>query len=81
LKGFNGGVIGVGVKLMLALLVVCLTACTTAKVQPWERGHLSRVDMAWEPDAMQSAFREHIYTAKEGASGGASTGGGGCGCY
>jgi hypothetical protein len=36
--------------------------------------------MAWDPDPMAAAQRNHTYTSKEQATGGASVGGGGCGC-
>lgn len=58
-----------------------LQGCSSTPIAAWERGDLSRTEMAWEPDPMQAGFRQHVYTAKEGASGGDSTGGGGCGCY
>lgn len=61
--------------------ILLLAGCETVEVKPWQRGELARQEMAWEPDPMESAFREHVYTAKEGASGGVGTGGGGCGCY
>ncbi|HVK98340.1 MAG TPA: DUF4266 domain-containing protein [Dongiaceae bacterium] len=69
-------------KLLLLPFVLVLAACTTTEsVQPWERGQLARTDMAWNTDPLHNAMREHVYTSKEGASGGLSTGGGGCGCY
>ncbi len=71
-------------KLLAAASILCVLAlagCETSPVKPWERGSLARQDMAWQPDPMESAFRDHIYTSKEGASGGIGTGGGGCGCY
>ncbi|RLT94453.1 DUF4266 domain-containing protein [Ketobacter sp.] len=58
-----------------------LAGCETAPVKAWQRGDLARTEMAWQPDPMESAFRDHVYTSKEGASGGVGTGGGGCGCY
>ena len=64
----------VGAVLLLALL----SACTPVK--PWERGDLARPEMAWSPDPMQAGYREHAYFGKEGSSGGAGVGGGGCGC-
>lgn len=66
---------------LLLISVLLLSACSTAPVNPWERGDLSRAGMQWETDPMESAMREHIYTAKEAAAGGIGTGGGGCGCY
>ncbi len=64
--------------LLLPVLLSSLWGCTT--VQPWERGDLAKIEMAWDPDPMKSALRDHIYFSKEGSSGGASSGGGGCGC-
>jgi hypothetical protein len=68
-------------KLLLLPCVLLLAACATEPVQPWQRGQLARADMAWDTDPLHSAMRDHIHTSKEGASGGLSTGGGGCGCY
>jgi hypothetical protein len=62
-------------------LVCLLSGCETTTVQAWERGTLAAKSMSWEPDPMQSILRDHVYTSKEGASGGVGTGGGGCGCY
>ncbi len=69
-------------KLLITIFcIVLLSGCETATVQAWQRGKLSRTDMAWQADPMTSAYRDHVYTSKEGASGGIGTGGGGCGCY
>lgn len=62
----------------LVLLIALTTGCTT--VQPWERGNLSRNEMAWSPDTLQDQFSEHVFFAKEAASGGYGSAGGGCGC-
>ncbi|MGR9108150.1 MAG: DUF4266 domain-containing protein [Gammaproteobacteria bacterium] len=58
---------------------LCLVGCTS--VQPWERGHLAKPQMALDSNPMQKAQREHTYGAREAASSGGSTQGGGCGCY
>ena len=50
------------------------------KVQPWQKGNLAKPEMAFDPDALETRFADHTYFSKEGASGGASVGGGGCGC-
>lgn len=60
---------------MAALLAGC------APVQPWERGHLAKPQMALEPYPGQAAFGEHIHGGREAASGGSASSGGGCGCY
>lgn len=54
------------------------TACTT--VAPYQRGYLARPDMAFEQSAGIVKALEKTFPAKEAASGGASVGGGGCGC-
>ncbi|MBA53695.1 MAG: hypothetical protein CMK89_04505 [Pseudomonadales bacterium] len=74
------------IKKCCSVLVFCvgsclLAACETSPVKPWQRGDLARAEMAWEPDPMESSLRDHVYTSKEGSSGGVGTGGGGCGCY
>ena len=68
------------ISLMLSLLLLSNAACTIKEVKPWERGDLARQEMAFEPDATEAAFRDHVYFSKEASSGGADVGGGGCGC-
>lgn len=69
-------------QLRLALLLVLsgamLISCT--EVRAWERGYLARDEMAWDPDALESALNDHIFFSKEASSGGNSAAGGGCGC-
>jgi len=65
--------------LALALALGALAGC--APVAPYQRGYLARPDMAAEPAELGTAKAiEKVYTAKEAAFGGASVGGGGCGC-
>jgi hypothetical protein len=66
---------------LLMLLSLCLAIWGCAPVAPWERGHLAKPQMSLDPHPAQTGFREHIYGGREAASGGASTSGGGCGCY
>ena len=63
----------------IVLAAAALVAWGCAPVAPYQRGHLSRPDMALDP-APGARAREVAYAAKEAASGGASVGGGGCGC-
>lgn len=65
-------------KVLLALALVACTGCTA--VAPYQRGYLARPDMAFEPSPGMGKAIEKTYSAKEAASGGASVGGGGCGC-
>ena len=66
-------------KVAVISLVTLLSACVTT-VEPWEREQLAKNEMAWDPDPLQAAFKQHVHTSKEAATGGNSTTGGGCGC-
>jgi hypothetical protein len=59
-----------------ALLALTQAACV--KVAPYERGHLAHPTMSAED--LSSAMDEHVRQISEGAKGGVSGGGGGCGC-
>jgi len=61
-----------------ALCALALAACV--EVAPYQRGYLARPDMALDPTPGTAKALEKTYSAKEAASGGASVGGGGCGC-
>jgi len=69
------------VRIAAILACAALTACASVDdVKPWQKGDLARPEMTFEGDRLEKAFSEHIYSSKEGASGGAGVGGGGCGC-
>lgn len=57
-----------------------LTGCAGIGVKPWQREQLARNSMQLNPDPTVTALHEHVYFSKEGASGGRSFDGGGCGC-
>jgi thiol-disulfide isomerase/thioredoxin len=61
-------------------LVASTAAAAKGKVRAWERGVLARRDMALDSDPLETAFDDHVFFSKEGASGGRSFAGGGCGC-
>jgi hypothetical protein len=64
---------------MLALLTMSgLSGCSS--VQPWEKQNLAKPEMTFEGDPLDTGYTEHMYSSKEGSSGGAGVGGGGCGC-
>jgi hypothetical protein len=66
-------------KVLIALVFAVLAAaCTT--VAPYQRAYLARDDMSLEGNAGTAKALDKTYSAKEAASGGASVGGGGCGC-
>jgi len=66
--------------LLLTLICTSLIACTGLGVEPWERDILAKAEMQPAATAVDGAFDDHIYFSKEASSGGASFGGGGCGC-
>jgi hypothetical protein len=65
-------------RVLLAACVCALAGCAT--VQPWQKGNLAKPEMAFDYDVLDARFMDHTYFSKEGASGGAGVGGGGCGC-
>ncbi len=65
-------------RILVLTVAVAGSACAT--VQPWQRGDLARAEMAFEPDPVLASYRRHTEFSKEAASGGATLGGGGCGC-
>jgi len=66
--------------LALAALSLLGGCGSLGQVSPWEKGNLAKPEMTFEGDRLDNNFTEHIYSSKEGASGGAGVGGGGCGC-
>lgn len=65
-------------RLLLVACALALAACSS--VQPWQKGNLAKPEMAFDSDPLEVRFADHTYFSKEGASGGAGVGGGGCGC-
>jgi hypothetical protein len=59
-----------------ALFFVFSAGCT--RVAPYERGVLARPTMS--PGSLAGPGEEHVYDVHEGATGGGTAGGGGCGC-
>ena len=49
-------------------------------VKPYERDRLADPIMAWDRDAISSAYLDHIRETREGARGATGGAGGGCGC-
>jgi hypothetical protein len=63
-----------------ALVAAALAASACVPVAPYQRGYLARDDMALDASPGTAKALEKTYASKEAASGGASVGGGGCGC-
>jgi hypothetical protein len=67
-------------RISAVLAALLLAACSLTPPAAWQRGNLAQPIMAWDPDVLDAAARDHTYISKEAASGGASPAGGGCGC-
>jgi hypothetical protein len=65
-------------RIFLVLALLGCVGCST--VAPYQRGYLARPDMAFDASPGATRALEKTFGAKEAASGGASVGGGGCGC-
>ncbi|HWY23593.1 MAG TPA: DUF4266 domain-containing protein, partial [Nevskia sp.] len=64
----------------LLLCLALLSGCAGMTPKAWQRGDLAQPEMAWDPDPVDAAIREHTYNSKEAATGSATVAGGGCGC-
>jgi hypothetical protein len=67
-----------GASPLFLMSMLSLSGCSN--VQPWEKQNLAKPEMTFEGDRLDTSYTEHIYSSKEGASGGSGVGGGGCGC-
>jgi hypothetical protein len=59
-------------------LSLSLVGC--GHVAPYEREELAKPTMDTEGEGSELVFRAHVQESREGATGGAETSGGGCGC-
>ena len=66
--------------ILLAVVLVNLSACSSFGVEPWDRDLLAKKAMALTSSPVDAAIDDHNYYSKEASSGGKSFGGGGCGC-
>lgn len=62
----------------LALAALGAAGCVT--VHPYQREYLARASMDGSSEDGETAFRAHVHDSREGATGGHSSTGGGCGC-
>lgn len=64
---------------LLGALAAAACGCA-ATVKPWDRDLLAQKKMSYAPIPIERGIDDHIYFSKEGSTGGAGVGGGGCGC-
>jgi hypothetical protein len=62
----------------VAMVLAALAVTGCSHVAPYERGMLAHPTMTSED--VSSGMDEHVRAVSEGASGGLTGGGGGCGC-
>ena len=65
---------------LFTVLFPFISGCSSQPVQAWQKQDLSRLEMQFESNTVQSGFEQHFYFSKEGSSGGEGFAGGGCGC-
>jgi hypothetical protein len=68
------------ITLFCVFLLVAASVAGCAQVSPAQRGVLARPEMQFDPDMSHVKVVDQVYAAREAASGGRVTGGGGCGC-
>ena len=64
----------------LLIVATALQGCVSLGAKPWNRDLLARQSMALNDHPQVTAFHDHIYFSREGAAGGRTFDGGGCGC-
>lgn len=67
------------VKKLLSLILLLATA-SCANVPQIDRGLLAKKIMQFDPHPEETSFQEEVNTFREGAIGGTTSVGGGCGC-
>ncbi len=71
-------------RLRSAVIVGVVLLASGCGIQPWvkpyERDRLADPIMAWDRDALSSAYLDHVREAREGSRGATGGAGGGCGC-
>ena len=68
-------------RVAAACAVLALAGCAAfAPPKPWEKGDLARPSRRFDADPLETKLTQHIYQSREGAAGGDTVGGGGCGC-
>ena len=64
----------------MKFLIITLLLCSCANVKQVDRGFLAKPIMQLDPHPHESTFQDEVHAFREGAVGGSSAVGGGCGC-
>ena len=78
-----GRMTGAIIATIALLLGSALAGCANTnavRVQPWERASLADYTMRSDRDPLGDAVIDHVFFAREAATGGKGVGGSGCGC-
>jgi hypothetical protein len=67
-------------RALLVCLFIAFVASGCAPVKPYERELLAKPIMLMGPDPDEDELDLHMLEAREGATGGYGSAGGGCGC-
>ncbi|MFT5353064.1 MAG: hypothetical protein ACI9KE_000261 [Polyangiales bacterium] len=65
---------------MIRALLLGLTMVGCVSVAPYQREDLASEGMEAGHEGAEMEFRSHVHDSREGATGGHSSTGGGCGC-
>ncbi|MBI3526180.1 MAG: DUF4266 domain-containing protein [Betaproteobacteria bacterium] len=71
------------IRTLITATALCLplVGCASiGSVEPWQKGVLAKPEMSFDDEQASTRYNEHIYSSRETTAGGASVGGGGCGC-
>ena len=67
-------------RLLALTALLGLAGCGRWAVRPNEKEHLADRTMRFDSEDQETASEDHILDNREGATGGGTTSGGGCGC-
>jgi len=67
---------------VIASLAAAFTGCGNIEpwVKPYERQQIADPIMAFDANPVSSAYKDHVFEAREGSRGATGSAGGGCGC-
>ena len=66
--------------LRIGLILAWLSWIGCARIKPWQREDLARIERQLDRCSASRAYETHMWMVRESAIGGAGKPGGGCGC-